>query len=304
MPASWDAQFLNGTMSTSASVVDITLNDAVSADMFEIAYPPGTVVFDRDRGEQFRVLPNGTEEVIRRAQVQAYDRVKLAIDSPREDTIVVNIGFHPDSNEAVVFDGDRSIPVLESAEYFEREARQIDIAGEKSPGEVIVVVRAAATVSTGLIQEMIRNAEDSGFARFLLKSGTGDGTQPDADFVIKTPIVAVAESRDDTTTPLIPVRLTANDDGSLQQVYFGANPLGNDAPACFQRLNDQVAGLVGAGGELADDVVVEIDAAYDLDYQYTVKAVSSCLGRIDPVTKRPVRYVSVVRFTPPERGTQ
>jgi hypothetical protein len=303
VPASWDAQFLNGTMSTSASVVDITLNDAVSADMFEIAYPPGTVVADRVRGEQLRVLPDGTAEVIRRAQVQADDRVKLPIDSPREDTIVVNIGFHPDSNEAVVFDGDRSIPVLESAEYFQREARQIGIAGEKSPGEVIVVIRAAATVSTGLIQEMIRIAEDSGFARFLLKSGTGDETQPDVEFDINMPI-AVAESRNDTTTPLIPVRLTANDDGSLQQVYFGANPLGNDAPACFQRLNDQMAGLVGAGGDLADDAVVEIDAAYDLDYQYTVKAVSSCLGRIDPVTKRPVRYVSIVRFTPPERGTQ
>jgi biopolymer transport protein ExbD len=124
--------------------------------------------------------------------------------------------------------------------------------------------------------------------------------QPEGHFDINMPI-GFSDQQPEITPQDIKVRLTANEDGSLQQVYFGANPLGSDSPACFQRLNDQIAGVVGGAGHMADDVVVEIDAAYNLDYQYTVKAVSSCLGRIDPVTRRPVHFVSNIKFKPPER---
>lgn len=125
--------------------------------------------------------------------------------------------------------------------------------------------------------------------------------QPEGHFDINMPI-GISDIEPDEPPPQdIKVRLTANEDGSLQQVYFGANQLGSDSPACFQRLNDRIANLVGAGGRMADDIVVEIDAAYNLDYEYTLKAVSSCLGRIDPVTQRPVHYVSNIKFKPPER---
>ena len=125
--------------------------------------------------------------------------------------------------------------------------------------------------------------------------------QPEGHFDINMPIGIAPPDPSEIQPQEIKVRLTANEDGSLQQVYFGANPLGSDSPACFERLNDRISQLVGAGGSLADDIVVEIDAAYNLDYEFTVKAVSSCLGRVDPVTRRPVHYVSNIKFKPPER---
>lgn len=125
--------------------------------------------------------------------------------------------------------------------------------------------------------------------------------QPEGHFDINMPIGFSEQDPDEPPPQDIKVRLTANEDGSLQQVYFGANPLGSDSPACFVRLTDSIARLVAGGGATADDIVVEIDAAYNLDYQYTLKAVSSCLGRIDPVTQRPVHYVSNIKFKPPER---
>lgn len=124
--------------------------------------------------------------------------------------------------------------------------------------------------------------------------------QPEGHFDINMPI-GVSKATSELIDQDIKVRLTANEDGSLQQVYFGQNPLGNDSPACFERLNNQVAGLVGAGGVFADDIAVEIDAAYNLDYEYTIKAVSSCLGRIDPATGRVQHYVSNIKFKPPQR---
>lgn len=60
-PAAWDAQFLSGTLSASGSLVDVTLNEPIPAEMFQIAFPAGTVVFDRDREKQFRVDAGETE---------------------------------------------------------------------------------------------------------------------------------------------------------------------------------------------------------------------------------------------------
>lgn len=124
---------------------------------------------------------------------------------------------------------------------------------------------------------------------------------PEGHFDINMPI-GISQAESDELPPQdIKVRLTANPDGSLQQVYFGSRPLGGDVPAAFERLNNQIAGLVGGAGQFSDDIEVEIDAAYNLDYEYTIKAVSACLGRIDPSTGRPIHYVSNIKFKPPQR---
>ncbi len=161
-------------------------------------------------------------------------------------------------------------------------------------------IRSGRGGETGKIEVQMAPMIDVVFQLLIFFMLTLKIIQPEGHFDINMPIgqsVAPVDSVQD-----IKVRLTANADGSLEGVYFGQNPLGNDSPACFQRLNDHIAGLVGPEGRFADDIVVEIDAAYNLDYEYTVKAVSSCLGRIDPATQRPVHYVSNIKFKPPERG--
>ena len=162
--------------------------------------------------------------------------------------------------------------------------------------------RGATKGDAGKIQVQMAPMIDVVFQLLIFFMLTLKIIQPEGHFDINMPI---GISKVDSVLPQdIKVRLTANEDGSLQQVYFGQNKLGSDSPDCFERLNFEIAGIVGAGGTLADDIVVEIDVAYNLDYQYTIKAVSSCLGRIDPNTRRPVHYVSNIKFKPPQRPVE
>ncbi len=122
---------------------------------------------------------------------------------------------------------------------------------------------------------------------------------PEGNFDINMPI---GGTPGDTAQTLdIKVKLAANEDGSLAQIFLGSKQLGNDVPLCFERLNGEIAALAGAGGTFQEDVQVEIDADYGLEYQYSLKAISACTGRVDPVTKQRVRYVSNIKFTPPRR---
>jgi hypothetical protein len=128
---------------------------------------------------------------------------------------------------------------------------------------------------------------------------------PEGDFNINMPIGQVAQA--DDTEPLldIKVRLQANPDGTLKQVVLGSRGLGND-PRVFDRLNLEIVGMVGRpGARFADDIVVEIDPDFGLHYSYLIEAVSACTGKIDPVTRQPVRYVEKIKLTkprPPQAG--
>ena len=124
--------------------------------------------------------------------MQADERVKLPIDqlavtpdSPREDDIVVNVGFlrnddgTKSDDEPWIFLPGQNIRILESAGYFDLERqRQLRLAGEESLSEVTIVIRADTTVPTGLIQEMMRIAQEvgggQGFTRFSLKAQQGE----------------------------------------------------------------------------------------------------------------------------------
>ena len=51
---------------------------------------------------------------------------------------------------------------------------------------------------------------------------------------------------------------------------------------------------------MAQDVEVEIDADYDLRYEYIIKAVSKCTGRLDS-RGNVIRYVEKVKFAAPKK---
>ncbi len=121
--------------------------------------------------------------------------------------------------------------------------------------------------------------------------------EPEGDFNINMPIGQAAQSDSSEMNLDIKVRLLANPDGSLQQVALGSRMLGNDE-LVFDRLNSEIIGMVGRpGSRMSDDIEVEIDADYNLHYGYAIQAVSACTGRIDPITKQPVRYVEKVKFS-------
>lgn len=122
---------------------------------------------------------------------------------------------------------------------------------------------------------------------------------PEGDFSINMP--AKGNTVDGVTEPVsdIRVRLVANPDGSLAELKIGRRDLGNTERA-FSALNSEILKLFGPpGNALMQDVAVEIDADYSLNYQEVVKAISACTGRVDPRTKQVVRYVQKIKFAPP-----
>ncbi len=123
---------------------------------------------------------------------------------------------------------------------------------------------------------------------------------PEGNFDINMPIGAPAEKQpDDINIPPIKVGLRSDANGNLTQLTLGQKNLGNDDLA-FDRLSAEVLKIiVRPGNPLTKDIEVEIDADYEVQYQYIIKAVSRCTGRLDPQTKQMVRYVEKVKFAPP-----
>lgn len=123
---------------------------------------------------------------------------------------------------------------------------------------------------------------------------------PEGDFNINMPI-GMAASDEPNQLPDLKVGLRANPDGSLAQLTFGGRNLGND-DAAFDRLNAEILKvIVKPGNPLTKDIEVEIDADFNVRYEYTIRAVSKCTGRLDPQTKRIVRYIEKVKFKPSKR---
>lgn len=76
----------------------------------------------------------------------------------------------------------------------------------------------------------------------------------------------------------IRVRLLANDDGSLANIIYRNEQLGLGERA-FEKLNQRVRTAVGyrAGYEpLSKDLEIVIQANYNLNYQFTIKALNAC----------------------------
>ena len=85
------------------------------------------------------------------------------------------------------------------------------------------------------------------------------------------------------------------------QLTLGSRNLGNDEMA-FERLNKEILKIIGRpGNPLAKDIEVEIDADYETQYKYVVKAISKCTGRLDPGSKQVARYVEKIKFAPPHK---
>jgi len=125
--------------------------------------------------------------------------------------------------------------------------------------------------------------------------------EPEGDFKINMPIGAPVQQNQDIAPPELRVRLVAAADGSLSQLQFAGRNLGNDETA-FQRLNNEILRYIGRpDNPLMKDVEVEIDADYNLNYRYTMRAVSACSGRVDRKSGQIVRYVKKIKFAAPRR---
>lgn len=112
---------------------------------------------------------------------QADERVKLPRDElakpaevVRQKDVVLNVGFERSKtgeklSDAIVFYAGESIPVLKMLPSLKQEARLFTGGGTKLE-DVTIVIRADADVPTGLVQELIKQAQEAKFEKFALKA--------------------------------------------------------------------------------------------------------------------------------------
>ncbi|MEX1232708.1 MAG: biopolymer transporter ExbD [Planctomycetaceae bacterium] len=117
--------------------------------------------------------------VINFEQTQADERVKLPRDQlakpnevKREHKVVVNMGFIRDkegnklSEPEILLMGEQ-VPVLDFGPRLQTEARLFR-ARNVDLKEVTVVIRADSEIPTGLVQELIRLAQEAEFEKFAM----------------------------------------------------------------------------------------------------------------------------------------
>ena len=127
---------------------------------------------------------------------------------------------------------------------------------------------------------------------------------PEGDFNINMPIGAPSETVSDTLIPAINVRLIATPGGDLASLQLNRRDLGN-GPAAFARLNSEILGILGNPADPAnDEIEVEIDSDYNLDYRHTISAMASVRGRVDPTTGHIISYIEKIKFAPPRRPAE
>lgn len=120
---------------------------------------------------------------------------------------------------------------------------------------------------------------------------------PEGDFNVNLPGAGPGTSE---SLPIV-VGVRSDLDGYLTQLTLGGRDLGNDDGA-FDRLNREILTIIGRpGNPAAKDLEVEIDADYETQYRYIVKAISRCTGRRNPQTQEVDRFVEKIRFAAPRK---
>jgi biopolymer transport protein ExbD len=131
------------------------------------------------------------------------------------------------------------------------------------------------------------------FFIFTLKIVTEEG-----DFNINMPIGAVDPNSPPPAYQALTVQLRSRPDGHLEQIVLGSNVWTFDATrpqAVFDALGSKITEHARSAGGYTDDLEVEIDADYNLNYQYTMSAVSACRGG------RGGRGIEKIKFAAPVR---
>ncbi|MCC6493335.1 MAG: biopolymer transporter ExbD [Pirellulales bacterium] len=119
---------------------------------------------------------------------------------------------------------------------------------------------------------------------------------PEGDFNIRMPAQAGAAAVP-SETPVLRVRLRASESRDLASVQLGDVAIAGDDP--FGQLQTRIRGMVDdSAGPGSTDQEVEIEADYDLKYQYVISAMTAITGYIDPATGEQHKLIEKVRFAP------
>jgi biopolymer transport protein ExbD len=123
----------------------------------------------------------------------------------------------------------------------------------------------------------------------------------EGDFNIHMPSTAAARAIEMTEALPMTLVMRAGPEGQLAELRLAGRAFGN-GPDAFPRLRQQIRSAVNAAGgpEKATDLEVEIDADYNLNYQYVIDAMTHITGYIDE-NGQPQDLIKRVKFTPPKQ---
>jgi biopolymer transport protein ExbD len=126
---------------------------------------------------------------------------------------------------------------------------------------------------------------------------------PEGDFNIRMPSAAAARSVQQSETLPMTITIKAGTDGRLADLRLDSQSFGNGRDA-FARLHQVIRNRVNdAGGPgTATDLEVEINADYDLQYDYVVKAITAVTGFIENGEAH--KLIERVKFSPPKKAAE
>jgi biopolymer transport protein ExbD len=119
---------------------------------------------------------------------------------------------------------------------------------------------------------------------------------PEGDFNIKMPRNTPSEAvPDPNQLPPIKVHLTSDDQGQLTDIRLNDTSFGTD----YDRLQDHIISFLGPDrgpGSISETAEVELEADFQLHYEYTAEAISRISGYLQ--NGRVIKLIEKIRFTP------
>lgn len=126
---------------------------------------------------------------------------------------------------------------------------------------------------------------------------------PEGDFNIRMPSSAAQRSVQQSETLPMTITIKAAADGGLADLRLDSQSFGNGRDV-FARLHQAIRKRVNdAGGPgTASELEVEINADYDLQYDYVVKAITAVTGFIENGEAH--KLIERVKFSPPKKAAE
>ncbi len=122
---------------------------------------------------------------------------------------------------------------------------------------------------------------------------------PEGDFNVQMPSAAAARAASPSELPPLRLVMKSAPTGELADLQLAGRSFGNGRDAFAQLQNYIRTQVVADGGTAAEEQEVEIDADYNLNYDYVVRAITAVTGYIE--NGQPHKLIERIKFTPPKK---
>lgn len=123
---------------------------------------------------------------------------------------------------------------------------------------------------------------------------------PEGDFNIRMPLPASDAPAAPSELPVFNLRMIADEEGNLAQLQLDSRVFeGEDR---FAKLHATIRGMIddSGGPGTAEDQEVEINADYELRYDYVMRAITALSGYLENGQRH--QLIEKIRLTPPKEG--